>query len=602
MLLIFGGTTEGRSAAAVCEEAGKPFFYATRGSEQAVELANGQRLTGAMDVPAILTFCREHAIRLIVDAAHPFAEQLHRNLLRVAEELKLPLVRYDRIYPPHTSDIIWCRDYDDAIARMEAEGIERLLALTGVQTIGRLRPFWQKHECWFRILDRDSSRAIAAREGFPKERLIEIKDERLKIKDEASQSSPSHLSSLISNLSSPALLPDAIITKESGISGGFMEKVEAAKAAGLKIFAVERPPLNFNLSSLNSQLVNGPHGLRRAIEALLPDFFPLHTGLTTGTCATAAVVAATLQLLTGEQPSAVPVTLSNGETITVPVSFADGNAFCVKDFSDDPDVTRGCRIMAKVAFAQPPASGIRFLQGEGVGRVTLPGLGIPVGEPAINPTPRRCITEAIRALTDAALDVTISVENGRELAERTFNSRVGVVDGISIIGTTGIVKPLSNDAFVESIGRELQVARAIGCDCIGLASGKKGEEALLSAEPTLRVIHYGNFIGAALTRAYQLGFRRVVLGIMLGKAVKLAEGHLDTHSHKVLMNKAFLADVARQAGVSDAEPILDGITMARELWALMPPAFFTRLQALCTEHCRTVFPDGELDIRIIQHE
>ena len=286
----------------------------------------------------------------------------------------------------------------------------------------------------------------------------------------------------------------------------------------------------------------------------------------------------------------------------MPVSFADGNAFCVKDFSDDPDVTRGCRIMAKVAFAQPPASGIRFLQGEGVGRVTLPGLGIPVGEPAINPTPRRCITEAIRALTDAALDVTISVENGRELAERTFNSRVGVVDGISIIGTTGIVKPLSNDAFVESIGRELQVARAIGCDCIGLASGKKGEEALLSAEPTLRVIHYGNFIGAALTRAYQLGFRRVVLGIMLGKAVKLAEGHLDTHSHKVLMNKAFLADVARQAGVSDAEPILDGITMARELWALMPPAFFTRLQALCTEHCRTVFPDGELDIRIIQHE
>ena len=212
------------------------------------------------------------------------------------------------------------------------------------------------------------------------------------------------------------------------------------------------------------------------------------------------------------------------------------------------------------------------------------------------------IVEAVRALTDQALNITISVEHGRELAERTFNPRVGVVDGISIIGTSGIVKPLSNDAFIESIGRELEVARAIGCAAVGLASGKKGEEALLAEEPDLRVIHYGNFIGAALAKAHALGFQRVVLGIMLGKAVKLAEGHLDTHSHKVLMNKAFLAEVASEAGVNDATAILDGITLARELWTLMPPTFFDKLQQLCYESCRAVFPDGDLEIKIIRNE
>lgn len=212
------------------------------------------------------------------------------------------------------------------------------------------------------------------------------------------------------------------------------------------------------------------------------------------------------------------------------------------------------------------------------------------------------MTEAVRALTDQALDITISVEQGRELAERTFNPRVGVVDGISIIGTSGIVKPLSNDAFIESIGRELQVARAMGCEAVGLASGKRGEKALLTMEPSLRVIHYGNFIGAALEKAHALGFHRVVLGIMLGKAVKLAEGHLDTHSHKVLMNKTFLAEVAAEAGVEDGATILNGITLARELWTLMPPAFFDQLRQHCYKTCRPVFPDGDLDIHIIRNE
>lgn len=608
MVLIFGGTTEGRKAVEVLEAAGKPFYYSTKTGEQSLALHNGIAVDGAMDEKAMLLFCREHDIRLIIDAAHPFAVHLHETVATVAEALQLPLIRYDRIYPPRTNDIIWCRDYEDAIRQLERAGIERLLLLTGVQTLERLKPFWERHTCWCRILDRDTSRQLAIRYGFPENYLVNYDEE--------------NTAALIQQLK-----PQAILTKESGLSGGWVEKVEAAKAAGITVFAIERPTLNVKRTTLNA-IIDGPHGLRRKTEQLLPDFFTLHSGLTTGTCATAAVIAATRNLLTGEQPSIVPVRLSNGETIEVPVGFSDGCAYCIKDFSDDPDVTRGCKIFATIKPPTQPlplgrgeavhsfraergslpdgravsGSFIRFLQGEGVGRVTLPGLGIPVGEPAINPVPRQMITEAVRSLTDQDLDITISVENGRELAERTFNPRVGVVDGISIIGTSGIVQPLSNEAFIESIGRELEVARALGCEAVGLASGKRGEEALLAVEPSLRVIHNGNFIGDSLKKASALGFRRVVLGIMIGKAVKLAEGHLDTHSHKVTMNKAFLAEVATAAGVAEATAKLESITMARELWDLMPPAFFDRIHTLCLHYCRTVFPDGTLDIQLVKNE
>lgn len=342
----------------------------------------------------------------------------------------------------------------------------------------------------------------------------------------------------------------------------------------------------------------GKHVLRRIIEKTIPEFFPLKTGLTTGACATAAAKAALLSLLFDEQPEDISFALPDGEILSIPVEIeSKGIATVVKDFSDDPDVTKGCRITARLQHSDKKGQGVRFLRGKGVGIVTLPGLGIPIGEPAINQVPRQMITQEIRGITNDDVDVTISVENGEEIAKRTFNSKVGVVGGISIIGTSGIVSPLSNEAFIMSIGRELEVAKAVGYAEIGFASGKKGEMALRKENPKLRVIHYGNFIGEALKKAHTLGFKHVTIGIMIGKAVKLAEGHLDTHSHKVQLNKDFLKTIAG----SDA-PLIDSIVMARELWEIMPSEFFQKITHLCYQHCRIVFPDGELSIKVIPHK
>ena len=591
MLLIFGGTTEGRMAVEVCEQAGRTYYYSTYGSQQQVELVHGLRLIGAMTASDIVDFCEQHEVKCIVDASHPFAEGLHQSIAEAVGRLRdVTLVRLERPRQPRREGVTYCCSFQEAVELLQVRKPRLLLALSGANTIARLRPYWQHHQTIFRILRRPQSTALALQQGLDANQIIYF-DELAALPTQQQEQD------LMLSLGC-----DAIITKDSGEQGGFAAKVDAALQLGLQAYVVERPDYPDAIT------VTGRHSLRRELERAVPGFFPLRTGLTTGTCATAAVKVAAMLLLTNSPTykltnSEVEVELPDGESVVVPVESARaGEATVIKDFSDDPDVTRGCRITARVQVATDRKEGIRFLQGKGVGRVTLPGLGIPVGEPAINPVPRRMIELELRQLTSLPLDVTISVEGGEELAERTFNSRVGVVGGISIIGTSGIVSPLSNEAFIESIGRELQVARAMGCTSVGLASGKRGEEALLEQEPELRVIHYGNFIGAALEKAHALGFNRVVIGIMLGKAVKLAEGHMDTHSHKVLMNKDFLIEVARSMGVADAESLMDGITMARELWNIMPPAFFTAIRDLCYRHCRTVFPSGQLDIRLIRSE
>lgn len=615
MILILGGTTEGRLAVNTLDESGSPFYYSTRGDEQEVSLHHGIRLQGGMDAEAMELFCRQKGIRLLVDAAHPFAEELHRNVATVGQRLQVPVIRLERIYPPRTAcPVIWCAGYDEAVKKIQQSHPASLLLLTGVQSIARLAALWKDENirCHCRILDRDSSRLLADRQGFPRERLCyyhEGEDERIVMEQ---------------------LHPEAIILKESGLSGGFKEKVEVATSLGIQVFAIQRPLLPPSFIT-----VTGRHGLRRQVEQLLPEFYPQHTGLTTGTCATAATVAAVWKALDDNTPDTFPALLPDGEILTIParpterILSADGktvvaSAFTVKDAGDDPDITNGMTIEARVtlhlssvATSTTPLS-IHIDGGYGVGRVTLPGLGIEVGQAAINATPRRMIENNIRHLLHSlpmranpvSIDVLISVPGGEEIAHRTFNPRLGIEGGISIIGTSGIVKPFSTDAFIRSIAKSMEVARATGSPRIVINSGAKSERFVRAYYPDLppqAFVHYGNFIGETLKLADSLKVPRITLGVMIGKAVKLAEGHLDTHSRQVTMNRNFIISMAREAGCGeDVCTRIDGITLARELWDLIPasllPTFAQTVIDHCYHHCAPLLPHGELTILLISED
>lgn len=615
MILILGGTTEGRLAVNTLDESGSPFYYSTRGDEQEVSLHHGIRLQGGMDAGAMEQFCRQKGIRLLVDAAHPFAEELHRNVATVGQRLQVPVIRLERIYPPRTTcPVIWCADYDEAVKKIQQSHPASLLLLTGVRSIARLAALWKDENirCHCRILDRDSSRLLADRQGFPRERLCyyhEGEDERIVMEQ---------------------LHPKAIVLKESGLSGGFKEKVEVATSLGIQVFAIQRPPLPPSFIT-----VTGRHGLRRQVEQLLPEFYPQHTGLTTGTCATAATVAAVWKALDDNTPDTFPVLLPDGEILTIParpterILSVDGktvvtSAFTVKDAGDDPDITNGMTIEARVtlhlssaATSTTPLS-IHIDGGYGVGRVTLPGLGIEVGQAAINATPRRMIENSIRHLLHSlpmkanpvSIDVLISVPGGEEIARRTFNPRLGIEGGISIIGTSGIVKPFSTDAFIRSIAKSMEVARATGSPRVVINSGAKSERFVRAYYPELppqAFVHYGNFIGETLKLADSLKVPRITLGVMIGKAVKLAEGHLDTHSRQVTMNRDFIISMARKAGCGeDVCTRIDGITLARELWDLIPasllPTFTQTVIDHCYHHCAPLLPHGELTILLISED
>lgn len=595
MILVLGGTTEGRLVVKVLDEAGKSYFYSTRGELQQVSCRNGERVTGGMDEQKMEEFCCSNGIRLLIDAAHPFAVQLHKTVEQVSRKLNLSVVRFERKYPPRTDEVIWCKDYNDAVLRLKEDGISRLLALTGVQTIGKLRDFWaeenSKPECWFRILDREESLSLAVRQGFDASRLVYYHEgePEAQLMEE--------------------IKPQAVLTKESGESGGFVEKLDAARSLGIPVYAVCRPSLPDSFIT-----VTGIHGLRKAVERLLPDFYPLRSGYTTGACATAASKAALIKLLTGESLSEVSFHIPDGEELSLPVESvclndsSSATATVVKDAGDDPDVTNNRVIEVKVSYSE--YSGIHFLQGKGVGVVTLPGLGLPVGEPAINNTPRQMIIRELSELYSGGLDVTISVPGGEELALKTFNPKLGIVGGISIIGTSGIVRPFSSEAFVDAIRREIEVCQAIGAERLVINSGAKSEKYVKREYPDLppqAFVHYGNYIGDTLKIAEELKISKVTMGIMLGKAVKLAEGHLNTYSKQVVMNKQFLIELAKECGCSqEAFNVISDMTLARELWTSLskPDAslFFPALLNECMKHCSALLTDTELTLMLIDED
>jgi cobalt-precorrin-5B (C1)-methyltransferase len=288
---------------------------------------------------------------------------------------------------------------------------------------------------------------------------------------------------------------------------------------------------------------------------------PLRRGWTTGTCAAAAAKAAFSALITGDFPDPVEVTLPRGERPSFALALtrkdkAAAIAGVVKDAGDDPDVTHGALIVASVR-AGAPGSGVIFRAGEGVGTVTRAGLPVPPGEPAINPVPRRMIRDAIAEVAAAAgraadAEVEIAIPGGEELAAKTLNGRLGIVGGLSILGTTGIVVPYSCSAWIHSIRSGIDVARAAGLTHIAGATGATSETGAqkLYDLPEIALIDMGDFVGGMLKYLRTHPVPRVTIAGGVAKMSKLAQGLTDLHSKRGAVDHALLAQFARAAGGS----------------------------------------------------
>nr|WP_286198638.1 cobalt-precorrin-5B (C(1))-methyltransferase [Mesorhizobium sp. BR1-1-16] len=286
----------------------------------------------------------------------------------------------------------------------------------------------------------------------------------------------------------------------------------------------------------------------------------MRRGWTTGSCAAAAAKAAYAALLTGEFPDPVEIPLPRGGRAGFSLAETRleddrASAGIVKDAGDDPDVTHGALVIATIR-ALPAGSGLRFKAGAGVGTVTRPGLALPPGEPAINPVPRAMISAALAEVSDGALDleVEIAIPGGEKLAERTLNGRLGIIGGLSVLGTTGIVIPFSCSAWIHSIHRGIDVARATGLAHVAGSTGSTSEAAVkaLYELPDPALLEMGDFVGGMLKYLKAHPVDRVTIAGGIGKMAKLGQGLLDLHSKRGSVDLDHLAQLAVNVGGSTA--------------------------------------------------
>jgi len=363
-----------------------------------------------------------------------------------------------------------------------------------------------------------------------------------------------------------------------------------------------------------------PHKIVRGHTVPPRDTKGRREGFTTGTAAAAAAKAACTVLLDQGWPETVPVHLPIGRVLEIRINTLEwdgesASAGVVKDAGDDPDVTHGAEIFATVRRVSQP--GIHLRGGVGIGVVTQRGLELPVGSPAINPVPQRMIRQAVlevlsdewkamieksdpssliphlSSLIDPGVEVTISVPNGEELARRTFNARIGIVGGISILGTTGIVRAMSTAAWRASVLQAIDVAATNNVDHIVLSTGGRTErfaQQLYPALPEMAFVEMGIFTGDSVRRAAERDVPRLSLCAMIGKLAKIAAGKMQTHVAGNQVDCAFLGQVARELGApEDLAVAVASANTARHVQELVEAAgfarFYPRLCELAAMHC-----------------
>lgn len=346
-----------------------------------------------------------------------------------------------------------------------------------------------------------------------------------------------------------------------------------------------------------------------------PQDRPLRRGWTTGACATAATKAALTALLTGEFPDPVEIRLPKGETPAFALNRQTltpntATAAIVKDAGDDPDVTHRAEIVATIRFG-PPGSGLRLTAGTGVGTVTRAGLPIPPGEPAINPVPRQMMREVVESLCaahgrSADVVVEIGVTDGEELARQTWNPRLGIVGGLSILGTTGIVHPFSCSAWIHSIHRGIDVARAAGLDHVVGSTGSASESLARRLFPDLPDIAYldmGDFAGGLMKYLRQHPVEKLTIAGGFAKLTKLAQGAMDLHSGRSQVDFAFLAELARTEGgreslcqrIREANTAKEALEIAQREGLELAPAVARAAQ----EAARRILQNADVSVGVL---
>ena len=315
----------------------------------------------------------------------------------------------------------------------------------------------------------------------------------------------------------------------------------------------------------------------------------LRQGFTTGTAAAAAVKASLVYLFSGQAPGSVKVNLLNGQTLEILVDSVSScndfvRAVVVKDAGDDPDITHRARIGAVVGLTDDPGT-VLITGGQGVGVVTKPGLEVPPGEPAINQGPRKMIREAALQVlhqynANFGVSAEIFVENGEVLAEKTLNRRLGIEGGLSILGTTGLVKPLSHEAYTATIRSALSVARACGCEHVVLTTGRRSERfsqnffTNLYNEHPEAFIQIGDFFGMSMECLAEHKIPNATLAVFFGKALKMAQGFVHTHAAKSDLTMDWLAEVVKkETGNTDLTRKVLTANTARHAFGMVWPDY-----------------------------
>ncbi len=321
----------------------------------------------------------------------------------------------------------------------------------------------------------------------------------------------------------------------------------------------------------------------------------LRRGWTTGACATAATKAALMRLWGGAFPAEVGITLPRGEAPVFPLADAlagEGwaEAGITKDAGDDPDVTHGALIRVRVSAS---AGGVVFRAGEGVGMVTMPGLPIPPGEPAINPVPRQMMTAIVEEMAalhsrPADVEITISVPGGAAIAKKTWNPRLGIEGGLSILGTTGVVRPFSCSAWIASIHRGIDVARASGQHHVAGCTGATSEAAVqaLYGLPDHAMLDMGDFVGGMIKYLRRHPVERLTIGGGIGKIAKLAQGARDLHSSRSQVDM-------RQLALWGGDTRIERANTALEAFQIAGKPLADRISRVALAEAMSMFEGGE---------